>query len=85
LKRAATLSFVLGGAAAAAGIGSLLTGIIELFRLAAIPAIFTFLIAWQNRGLVGPHEGRAFVIGGVALAILGVAVGAGTLLSDIAA
>jgi uncharacterized membrane protein YfcA len=85
LKRAAALSLTLGVAAAAAGVGSLVTGWVELFRLAAIPATFTFLIAWMNRGLVGPREGRALLVGGVALAVVGVVTGAGSLMTDIAA
>jgi hypothetical protein len=83
LKRAATSTLCLGGVAAGCAVALWFSGWLELLGPILIAATFSFLIAWLNKGLVQPNEGRAALLVGVVLAAVGTAIGIGELISEI--
>jgi hypothetical protein len=83
LKRAAVSSLALGGLAAGLSAVLVASRWIEFLGPIVIAATFSFLIAWLNKGLVAPNEGRFALVAGVALACAGTAIGLGVLALEI--
>lgn len=74
----------LGGVAATSSLALVLSGWLELFAPVVIAATFSFLIAWLNKGLVRPEEGRFVLVVGVALAGIATLTGVGWVIREIA-